>query len=176
MEIRDVESFSHFDPGRETFIGNFASIALIWLNPIYYVQIKKNKLLYTLFWLFILFVERGTENIPWDKRILNEILMPQECQHHLFTHVQGDQLFMALYFSDILEKTIWTVYACTVAYSEQVTFYKVPEKQCSNRIVALGIRMKVVFESVIWNGCNNRIISLIEGLLYKIYYLDLIDL
>ena len=41
--------------------------------------------------------------------------------------VQGDQLDIAV-FCWYLVKVIFTMYTCTLAYTGQVTFYKVPEK------------------------------------------------
>ena len=42
-------------------------------------------------------------------------------------YLQGYQLNMAMFFWH-LEKVTCPVYICTVAYTWQVTFYKVPEK------------------------------------------------
>ena len=41
--------------------------------------------------------------------------------------VQGDQLNMAVFIWFVV-KSDCPVYACTVAYTEQVSFYKVPDK------------------------------------------------
>ena len=47
----------------------------------------------------------------------------------IFLKVQGDQLNM--------DKVTCPVYTCTVAYTEQVTFYKVPEKHGHINLVSL---------------------------------------
>ena len=39
-----------------------------------------------------------------------------------------DQLNITRFFTGTFEKVNCLVYACTVAYTGQVTFYKVPEK------------------------------------------------
>ena len=44
-----------------------------------------------------------------------------------FVKVQGHQLNIAVFFW-YLVKSDWSMYTCIIAYTRQVTFYKVPEK------------------------------------------------
>ena len=49
--------------------------------------------------------------------------------------LQGDQLYMAVYFSGLVKSIRCT--QCTVAHTGKVTFYKVPEQQSHVYLVGL---------------------------------------
>ena len=60
--------------------------------------------------------------------------------------MQGDQLNMAL--SGTLEKVTYPVNTCTVAYTGQVTLYKVPEKHNHDELVILYVTREGFFNYV----------------------------
>ena len=53
-------------------------------------------------------------------------------------NVQGDQLYMAVFFWYLVQCTLYT---CTVAYTGKVTFYKVPEQHGHAYLVTLLVRL-----------------------------------
>ena len=75
-------------------------------------------------------------NKQWFKAMIYFLFIPKAM-------IQGDQLFMAVCFSYLVQCTY------TVAYTGQVTFYKVPEKPGHVYLVTLYVKKVSKFSSQI---------------------------